>query len=458
MTLLKRFMGWAIGLTKGTSRTAHRQLSSPQFRALSWRLLSSYIGAMAAVIGLATIVEYQFVAYRLNREEDHQLTRLANAAAHNLSTLIKDPQALQNRLPDKLDVDNDGDLDIPWQDLREEDQTVEWFGSQRRLIASVGRQIPSIPLEMRFHPIQQNNLRLLTIPVYFPKSSKKSVQLWGYVRVSDSTIDMHDELHRLLAGLGVGNAIALALIGVTGWWLTQRSLQPVDQSMQRLQQFTADASHELRNPLAAVKTAVEVMQSHPERIHSIDQPKLAAIASATDQMTTLLEDLLLLARSDANTLHLDETSIPIPMNDLLEDVVDCFQTEMIRKNIALKTHLAEEAFVRGNAMQLKRLFTNLIDNALQYTPTGGCVEVTLQKTDQSITVQIEDTGIGIAAEALPRVFDRFWRADQARTWRTGGSGLGLAIAQAIAQTHSGEITVTSHMGKGSCFQVCLPKA
>lgn len=456
MTLLKRFMGWDIGLTRQARRVSRRQLSSPQFRALSWRLLSSYIGAMAAVIGFATIAEYQFVSYRLNLEEDHQLTRLANAAAHSSSALLKDPQVLQKRLPGK--VDNDGDLDIPWQDLREEDQTVEWFDPQGRLITSVGRQIPSIPLEMRFHPIQQHNLRLLTIPVYLPKSNEEEAHLWGYVRVSDSIIDIQDELHRLLAGLGVGNAIALALIGMTGWWLTQRSLQPVEQSMQRLQQFTADASHELRNPLAAIKTAVEVMQSHPERIHAIDRPKIAAIASATDQMTTLLEDLLLLARSDANTGHLDETAIPIPMNDLLEDVVDCFQIEMTRKNIALKTRLAEGSFVRGNAVQLKRLFTNLIDNAVQYTPSGGSIEITLQKTDQSITVQVEDTGIGIAFEDLPRVFDRFWRADQARTWRTGGSGLGLAIAQAIAQTHQGEIKVTSHMGKGSCFQVCLPKA
>lgn len=112
--------------------------------------------------------------------------------------------------------------------------------------------------------------------------------------------------------------------------------------------------------------------------------------------------------------------------------------------------------MRGDAIQLRRLFTNLIENALQYTPDGGKVKVSIQKNDTFVNIIVEDTGIGIPADRLSFVFDRFWRADRARSWREGGSGLGLAIARAIARAHGGEISVTSQVNVGSCFRICLP--
>jgi hypothetical protein len=239
-------------------------------------------------------------------------------------------------------------------------------------------------------------------------------------------------------------------------WLTRQAIKPIEQSFEQLKQFTADASHELRSPLTAIKTSVEVMQSHPERIHSADVKKVEDIASATNQMALLVEDLLLLARTDGSRSATAVDWVSVPLDELLEDLVDFLELQAEEKGITLKSDLAVGVFVKGDAGQLRRLFSNLLENALQYTSAGGTVTLSMTKFDRGVTVSVEDTGIGIAPEDLRRVFDRFWRADKARNRREGGSGLGLAIALAIARRHGGEITVTSQVGAGSCFRVRLP--
>jgi hypothetical protein len=411
---------------------------------------------MTAVMGLSTIAVYQFVAYSLYQELDHQLYTLANAATHSLLALKTHPLPLRQELPEQIDYDED--LDIPWQDLRENDQSVEWFDAQHHWLGSSGKPMLHIPLRKSFQPQQDEGVRTLMIPVYTAKAAHSPQALQGYVQVSALTKDIETELNRLLAGLGVGGAIAVILISGTGWWLTRRSLQPMEQSMQQLQQFTADASHELRNPLTAIKTAIEVMQSHPERIHPIDQPKLSAIASATHQMTHLVEDLLLLARTDANAGNSQASRLLIPLDELLEDLLESLYPQAIAKGLSLQAVWAGEVLVPGDASQLRRLFANLLDNALHYTPGGGKVRIMVQPFDAQVVVTVEDTGIGIAPAHLSKVFDRFWQADQARSWRDDGTGLGLAIAQAIAHAHDGQITVTSQVGVGSCFRVQLPTA
>lgn len=238
--------------------------------------------------------------------------------------------------------------------------------------------------------------------------------------------------------------------------LTRQALRPIEQSFQQLKQFTADASHELRNPLAGIKTSVDVMQSHPERVHPADVNKLAAIASATDQMTQLVDDLLLLARHDGNLTTLANQAADIPLDDLLEDLVDSFVPQADAKAIALQFSLQSCSIIRGDATQLRRLFSNLLSNAVQYTPSQGKITVKSRSEGGWAVVDVSDAGMGIAPEHIPHVFDRFWRADPARSQREGGTGLGLAIAQSIAHAHHGQISVQSQLGNGSTFCVRLP--
>ncbi|ARV59958.1 two-component sensor histidine kinase [Nostocales cyanobacterium HT-58-2] len=422
------------------------------FWTLRWRLLISYLSVIVAILGISIITVYEFFAYRLYQKLDNQMITLADAAAHSLLIIKDDPKAVGRRIPRNLDYDED--LDIPWQDLQKNHQAVEWFDANGQLLGNAGRYIPQLPFDANVKTSQNKNIRSVIIPVYSASFIPERKRLQGYVRVSESTENLQEELDTLMWGFSGGGLIAVILSGIGSWWLTKQSLKPIEQSFQQLKQFTADASHELRSPLTVVKTSVQVMSNHSERFHPKDQKKLKAIACATDQMTRLVEDLLLLARTNATVTPTFEW-ISIPLDELLEDVVDLLQLQAEVKGIVLKLEISEQVYVKGNPIQIKRLFSNLVENALQYTSIGGTVTVSVLRRERFVFVSVNDTGIGIAPEHISLVFNRFWRADKARSCREGGSGLGLAIAQAIAQTHKGEITVKSQVGVGSCFQVRL---
>ncbi len=236
----------------------------------------------------------------------------------------------------------------------------------------------------------------------------------------------------------------------------QASEQRSHELIEQLKQFAADASHELRNPLTVINNTIEVMQSHPERIHPLNTKKLVAIASATNQMIRLAEDLLLLTRIDAVVAPVVEHT-SVPLNRVVQDVVEFLEPQAQARGIIMSYSLVS-TFVNGDAAQLTRMFSNLLENALKYTTAGGSVAVSMDRSNLFVVVNIEDTGMGIAPEHLPFIFQRFWRADRARSRQIEGSGLGLAIAQAIAQQHGGEIIVSSQVGVGSCFAVYLPMA
>jgi signal transduction histidine kinase len=380
------------------------------------------------------------------------MVTLADAAAHSLLAIKADAKVVNHRISRTLDYDED--LDIPWQDLQKNHQGVEWFDANGQLLGKAGRYIPQIQFQKNLEISQQQKIRSIIVPVYSASFIPERKKLQGYVRVSESIESVQEELERLILGFTCGGLIAVFLSGISSWWLTRLSLIPVEQSFQKLKQFTADASHELRSPLTVVKTSVDVMLERSERFYPADVKKMHAIASATNEMTSLVEDLLLLARTDAALTPTFEW-VSIPLDELLEDLVDLLQPQAQLKKITLHLEISDLVYVKGNANQLKRLFSNLLENAIKYTMTEGIVSVSLVKRDRYVFVHVNDTGIGIAPEHLPLVFHRFWRADQARNRREGGVGLGLAIAQAIAYTHGGEITVKSQIGVGSCFQVRL---
>jgi len=399
---------------------------------------------MTAILGAFGVAAYVFFSRSLDQQLDQHLLTLAQAAVPSLDVVKskKLPKLAQNS---------------PWRDLFARDQSLEWFNADGKLLAKQGNIFTNLPLKKGSQSIQQvNQVRTLTIPVY-SGSNEKMLQLKGYIRASESTKQAEAVLKKLVWGLGSGGTIALIFTTIGGMWLTQQAVEPIEQSFQRLKQFTANASHELRSPLTVINTAVEVMQSHPERIHPLDTKKLVAIASANDQLTRLAEDLLFLAKKDAVATPASEKT-SVVLDKLLRDVVARLEFQAEVKAIAIVSTLLADISVRGEAAGLHRLFFNLLENALKYSHPGGKISLSMSVQSHVAIVRVEDDGMGIAPENLPFIFQRFWRSDAARSRQIKGSGLGLAIASAIAEQYQGKIEVTSQLGKGSCFSVYLQRA
>lgn len=436
--------------------------SHPQSRTLRWNLLLSYLIVMMAILGGSALSVYEFTHRSLDRQLDRRLEILAQAASHSLLTLKKlyaqqpDLDIARNTasVPMTRHLDYDRDLDIPWQQLREADQGVEWFDAQGNRVGNAGTLVHALPPTPGYQTLQQGRVRAVTLTVYGTANNRSRLE--GYIRTSEETEEVEALLRDLRWGLCGGGAIVLAVTGLGGIWLTRQSLKPIEQSFQQLKQFTADAAHELRSPLAAIKTSVQVMQYYPERLHPQDLKKVNAIATTTNHTIRLVEDLLLLSRIDVEAITHRQEWEYLLLDKILQEVVVMLRPQAQEKDMMLEVKLLPRVWVRGDRLQLTRLFRNLVENSLHYTPVGGTVTLKMTRTDREAIVEVEDTGIGIAPEDLKFVFDRFWRADKARSRREGGMGIGLAIAQSIAQNHRGDITLASQVGVGSCFQVRLP--
>ena len=343
--------------------------------------------------------------------------------------------------------------------LSDRQQAVQWFDAQGRLLEEQGDRLYIPTLSFKTNPIlqtQTENIRLQTVTLPIIKIIKNdSKQIIGYIRVSQSLEEAHETIDQLDWGLAIGALFALVLSSAGGRWLNRQAMQPIESSFERLKQFTADASHELRSPLMAIITNAEVALAYSEGMRETDEEKFRAISNATEQMSQLTEDLLFLARTDKVT---DFEYQKIDLTALLTDIVCLYQSQAEGKKIEFKTEIGKNLWLMGDKAKLTRSFTNLIQNAIQYTLAGGKIEVKSDRIGYQLVVTIVDTGIGIQGEHLDLVFERFWRADGSRSYYAGGSGLGLAITKAIVHNHGGIISVTSQLNVGSCFTVSLPVA
>jgi signal transduction histidine kinase len=278
---------------------------------------------------------------------------------------------------------------------------------------------------------------------------------WGYLQLGRSFKEFDDYLSTVRLILFLGLPIVLVLVGVSSWWLAGLAMKPIYQSYQQIQQFTADAAHELRTPLAATLATVE--SARKEGLEPLEiQDILATIERQNRRLATLVNDLLLLSRFDRQPILQSYESCCL--NDIVSDLVEELSALAIAADITLSESILvnQSLYVKGNLEQLYRLVSNLMINGIQYTPAQGKVQITLSRLENQGVITINDTGIGIALSEQKHIFDRFYRVDSARSRKTGGSGLGLAIASAIVQAHQGSVQVQSELGKGSTFTIRLP--
>jgi heavy metal sensor kinase len=384
--------------------------------------------------------------------------------------------------------------------LREHGFTIRVLTSAGKLLQAVGpyRDLPvattaidrALQRQSTFAtvtaPASGDSIRVYTTPIV------ENEQIIGVVQVARTLEDVQNTLQRLLAALLISIPVLVCGAALGGYVLAARALTPIDTitrtarrisaedlharlnlpptddevgrlaatfdtmldrldaSFQRERQFTADASHELRTPLAAMQAILGVIREQRRTPEDYEQA-LDDIAEETNRLRALADDLLRLARGEAYKPVARET---VDLTTLLQDVTDSLAPLAESKGLSISCEARRQLLVRGDSDGLIRLFVNLLDNAIKYTECGGITVRTTIGNDRTDVI-IGDTGIGIATDQLPRVFDRFYRIETSRT--THGAGLGLAIAHDIAHAHGGTIAVQSAIGIGTTFTVRLPQ-
>ena len=231
-------------------------------------------------------------------------------------------------------------------------------------------------------------------------------------------------------------------------------LSRLDQSFDTMRRFVADASHELRTPISVIRGEADVALSQ-ERSPAEYRESLTVVLDEARRLSRLVDDLLNLARADAG--HVTLQTHDFYLNELLADCCRSVQSLAHTRGLELECLPGNDLQFTGDEQLLRRLVINLLDNAIRYTPSAGKVTASLEATASSVQLRVSDTGIGIAPTDAARIFERFYRAGEARSRQDGGFGLGLAIVRWIAESHRGSVTCTSELGRGSTFTVTLPK-
>ena len=286
-----------------------------------------------------------------------------------------------------------------------------------------------------------------TSPIVNPKSHK----VVGVLQVAQPVSWVDDALSGLVRQLVVASGIGILLGALASLLMASRSLRPISQAFQRQREFVADASHELRTPLTLIRTNVEAWL---RRANGANRAYAMSIVEEVEQLSRIVGDLTTLALADAKQLRIDRE--PVELNEVVRDLMT--QTEPLaeERGVHLRPDLNGGVRVEADLLRVRQLLLILIDNALTHTPSGGEVSVGVIRRDGRARVTVADNGDGIPSEDLPHIFERFYRADKARTREDGGSGLGLAIAKWIVDAHKGEIAVKSTEGKGTEVDVSLP--
>ncbi|ARV58365.1 two-component sensor histidine kinase [Nostocales cyanobacterium HT-58-2] len=436
------------------------------------QLAAWYTLVMSGILGLSGLGVYSVVAHAYHETIDQGLESVANALRQSIEPAWQQPghlQQLAKELSLEICITQTNCLPktvVIKQPIAEAASPVNYYirllDRSGKLFASAGIPFDKLPMpspSKHWQTLRDSHgtrYRQITLSLHSQN------QLLGYMQIARSLTDLDQHLAFLRLTLWLGLPISMIFVGLSSWWLAGRAMQPIYRSYQQMQQFTADAAHEFRTPLAAMHSTIEAaiklhgQPSSKPLSETTDHRILDVLKRQNHRLSQLVGDLLLLTRIDQKQLTGEYHRCCL--NDLISDLIEelAFLALETQVNLSKQVLFAKKLYVMGNEEQLYRLISNLIVNAIQATPSGGNVTVSLEDSERYAIIKVQDTGIGIALEHQKQIFDRFYRVDRGRSRTSGGSGLGLAIAKAIVQAHKGSISVQSLPGLGSTFTVRLP--
>ena len=473
-------------------RSAQPQPQPARGLPLRVRLTLWYGTALALVLAVFAGVLYGEMARELREQVDQSLESAAAAAVRSLEQTRISPFSqfddLAAQFPELAVVDKffqifspSGAITIQSPHITRRDIPLSRVALEQAL------QGRSVYQSVKF--TGESPLRLITVPI------RAGGTLVNVVQVGTSLQPVEEALRRLLLVLAVMMPVALAVSLAAGWFLAGRALKPVegitqaarriaegdlsqrlatpaaadeigtlvstfndmiaklDASFQQVRRFSADASHELRTPLTVMKGETELALRRPRAAEDY-QLVLESNLEEIDRLTRIVDELLFLSRADLGEVKM--ASLPVRLDELIRDVHK--QASVLGQEHGAQVSLGSltSATVLGDELRLRELLLNLMDNAVKYSKPGGRVEVSLARDGGWARLSVSDQGIGIPPDARARIFDRFYRTNEARVHAKQGTGLGLSICKWIAESHKGRIEVQSQPNQGSRFTVILP--
>lgn len=428
---------------------------------------------MGLILSLCGFVIYQTIIRAYSDSMDRELETVAETLHNGIELSLKQPGRLepniQQFLPDICltgkpcliqPVQNhshttSAERHIP-NGVYQGDYYIRFLDASEKLVAYSGLRLDlpkTSSSETQQTITDSEGTRFHQITLSLHTSDKR---LWGYLHVGRSLKDLDNRLAALQLSLLIGLPITVILVGISSWWLAGLAMRPIYRSYRQMQQFTTDVAHELRTPLTAILATVDSVLRLPSLAEQDARDTLKTIERQVGRFFELVKDLLLLSRLEQHTL-VGEPRL-LCLNELVDDLIEEFSALTTAANLTLACDVRshKRLCVTADDDQICRLISNLIINAIQYTPTGGCITLRLDSEERYAVIQVQDTGVGISPDKQAHIFDRFYRVNSDRSRQTGGAGLGLAIAKAIAEAHRGSLNVHSELGKGSTFTVRLP--
>lgn len=396
------------------------------------------IGLSTFVYITPTIFGFFFFYYRLTAALDHELRTLASSMGHAVELDSGKPhfrdwaRVVQTNparsLTSILLYDADGNL-------------LEHYG-----VLGINRLI----LNKTEIAEGDKTMRVTVTPLIAPGNHKV-----GYLQFEIPTKDRDAAVRQFAWVMFLIAPIVLAGLGVCSYFVSDKATVPIQQTIDLLRQFISDAGHELNTPLSIVNACAESLE-HKLAKQGIEAKEIATISSSSERMQSIIDDLMLLSELET-PLKGDVARELISVAELVNECTNKFSIKFEQKGVALRTSISGEFSLLGDRFELQTLLNNLVENALRYTDSGGTVELSVAASGPAeFQISVSDNGIGIPAESLPLIFNRFYRVDKSRSRSSGGSGLGLSIVKAIAESHRGSVAVNSLPGSGTQFTVNLP--
>jgi Signal transduction histidine kinase len=300
-----------------------------------------------------------------------------------------------------------------------------------------------------------NNGRFKLEDTYWEFILQESADNSGYKIVFLDITSRYAYLINLIYTFSAVALVMLVAIFFISRFFANKSIKPIKETFDRQKQFIADASHELKTPLAVINTNAEVLLSNDEDIIKNQSKWIYFIKSEVERMTKLTNDLLYLAQVDHSDIKLISTNFDL--SESIENVILTMEASIFENNILLHYDIEPNVISYGNSEQIKQVIMILLDNALKYTNPKGKISLSFKKYNAKAILTISNTGKGISKEHLGKIFDRFYRIDKSRSKNSGGYGLGLSIAKAIVEQHNGKISVNSDVNENTTFTIELPR-